>query len=146
MNAPLEQIAEQLRAAQADVTECLEALDAEHTVSCSQCGQEFTGRRAYGYSHCENHPPYRKAHPSPYVDKLETRIAGIPCLIGVLSYGRPAYISGAPENCDPGDCAEYDVLDARGRYAPWLARKVTDDEDARIQELIESVRSDWSYR
>ena len=33
-----------------------------------------------------------------YLDKIETRIAGIPCLIGVTSYGSPAYTAGAPEN------------------------------------------------
>ena len=79
-----------------------------------------------------------------YLDKLETRIAGIPCLIGVTSYGRPAYTAGAPENCDPGDCAEYDVLDMRGRPAPWLVQKITSAEDARILELIDAVNREWA--
>ena len=74
-----------------------------------------------------------------YLDKIETRIAGIPCLIGVTSYGRPAYTAGAPENCDPGDCAEYDVLDMRGRPAPWLVQKMKMADDTRILELIDAV-------
>lgn len=79
-----------------------------------------------------------------YIDRIEARVAGIPCLIGVTSYGRPAYLGGAPEDCDPGDCAEYDVLDMRGRPADWLARKLTDKDDARILETIDEVRRDWS--
>ena len=74
-----------------------------------------------------------------YLDKIETRIAGIPCLIGVTSYGRPAYTAGAPENCAPGDCAEYDVLDMRGRPAPWLVQKMKMADDTRILELIDAV-------
>ena len=74
-----------------------------------------------------------------YLDKIETRIAGIPCLIGVTSYGRPAYTAGAPENCAPGDCAEYDVLDMRGRPAPWLVQKIKMADDTRILELIDAV-------
>ena len=74
-----------------------------------------------------------------YLDKIETRIAGIPCLIGVTSYGRPAYTAGAPENCDPGDCAEYDVLDMRGRPAPWIVQKMKMADITRILELIDAV-------
>ena len=79
-----------------------------------------------------------------YLDKIETRISGIPCLIGVTSYGRPAYTAGAPENCDPGDCAEYDVLDMRGRPAPWIVQKMKMADDTRILELIDEVHSEWT--
>jgi len=79
-----------------------------------------------------------------YLDKIETRIAGIPCLIGVTSYGRHAYIAGAPENCAPGDCAEYDVLDMRGRPAPWLVQKMKMADITRILELIDAVNSEWA--
>jgi len=79
-----------------------------------------------------------------YLDKIETRIAGIPCLIGVTSYGRPAYTAGAPENCAPGDCAEYDVLDMRGRPAPWLVQKMKMADITRILELIDAVNSEWA--
>ena len=79
-----------------------------------------------------------------YLDKIETRIAGIPCLIGVTSYGSPAYTAGAPENCDPGDCAEYDVLDMRGRPAPWLVQKMKMADITRILELIDAVNREWA--
>lgn len=79
-----------------------------------------------------------------YLDKIETRIAGIPCLIGVTSYGRPAYTAGAPENCAPGECAEYDVLDMRGRPAPWLVQKMKMAGDTRILELIDAVNREWA--
>ena len=79
-----------------------------------------------------------------YLDKIETRVAGIPCLIGVTSYGRPAYTAGAPENCDPGDCAEYDVLDMRGKPAPWLVQKMKMADITRILELIDAVNREWA--
>ena len=79
-----------------------------------------------------------------YLDKIETRVAGIPRLVGVTSYGRPAYTAGAPENCDPGDCAEYDVLDMRGRPAPWLVQKMKMADDTRILELIDAVNREWA--
>ena len=55
MNAPLEMIAAHLRAARADVNECLDKLDALHTVSCSQCGREFVRNEPHGFSHCRSH-------------------------------------------------------------------------------------------
>lgn len=79
-----------------------------------------------------------------YLDKIETRVAGIPCLVGVTSYGRPAYTAGAPENCAPGDCAEYDVLDMRGRPAPWLVQKMKMADITRILELIDAVNREWA--
>ena len=50
----------------------------------------------------------------------------------------------APENCDPGDCAEYDVLDMRGRPAPWLVQKMKMADDTRILELIDAVNREWA--
>ena len=64
---------------------------------------------------------------------LDWRISGIPCRVRLTSYER---------DCD-GRCIEYIVLDSRGRPAPWLARKVSDDEHAAIaaefRELLENA-------
>lgn len=103
--------------------------------SCSQCGKEFVS--AHGYSHCENHAGKRAPASSRYLDIISTRVAGIPCLIGVTDYGFCAYISGPPERCYPGDPIEYDVLDMRERPAPWLAAKLTPADASRIVEMIE---------
>lgn len=55
MNAPLEMIAAHLRAIRAEVNECTDKLVTLHTVSCSQCGEEFTRDIPHGFSHCRNH-------------------------------------------------------------------------------------------
>lgn len=63
---------------------------------------------------------------------LDWRIAGIPCRVRLTTYER-----------GPEGCIEYDMLDSRGRPAPWLARKVSDDEHAAIaaefRELLENA-------
>lgn len=64
---------------------------------------------------------------------LDWRISGIPCRVRLTNYER---------DCD-GRCIEYIVLDSRGRPAPWLARKASDDEHAAIaaefRELLEGA-------
>ncbi len=58
MNAPFEQVIEQIRAARADVNECLDALDAPRSypnVSCSQCGGDFRAETPHGFSQCREH-------------------------------------------------------------------------------------------
>lgn len=71
---------------------------------------------------------------------LDSRVAGIPCKIQVLSYhhqepmGRSA---GSDWDCYGYTSIEFDVLDARGRPAPWLERKLnSDDRNAIEQEII----------
>lgn len=75
---------------------------------------------------------------------LDARIAGIPCQARILSYtpGHPA-----KTNADPGSCyessppeIEYEVLDRRGRLAPWLEAKLIDKERAALEfQLMEKV-------
>ena len=59
--------------------------------------------------------------------ELDTRICGIPCIVRVTHFS-----PGTPHGRELGDdpCWEYEVLDRRGRPAPWLARKIAArDED-----------------
>jgi hypothetical protein len=67
-----------------------------------------------------------------YIAEIEHRVAGIPCLIGVISY------ETEPQTWDdPGYTEmEWDILDRRGRLAPWLERKVTAKDEASIEEAI----------
>lgn len=77
---------------------------------------------------------------------IDTRIAGIPC----QAYVTHCYIQ-APHRGSAHTChsdmdyygyseIEFEVLDRRGRPAPWLAKKLTSDDDERIQsEIIEHL-------
>lgn len=75
-----------------------------------------------------------------YVAEIEHRVAGIPCLIGVIDYESytPAFISGPPDSCYPaeGGSGEWEILDRRGRPAAWLQRKLTPRDEDEINEVI----------
>lgn len=78
--------------------------------------------------------------------EIEDRVAGIPCLIGV-TYWKPFRLGrmfGPPELCypDEGGESEWEVLDRRGRPAPWLERKLTDAERGRIDMVVYEYMSD----
>ena len=79
-----------------------------------------------------------------YIAEIESRVAGIPCLIGVLSFDsvQGSYSYNAPSDMDYYGYteSEWDVLDRRGRSAAWLERKLTDDDRQRIeQEIAEAM-------
>lgn len=74
-----------------------------------------------------------------YIAEIKTRVAGIPCIIGVTEYNSVAGDSRADSDWDYNgytDC-EWEVLDRRGRPAPWLTKKVTDEDEAEIEKEIE---------
>lgn len=70
--------------------------------------------------------------------EFEHRIAGIPCLIRILHAEpfRAGFFSGPPERCypDEGGLIVWEVLDRKGRRAPWLERKADEKEMRRIEE------------
>ena len=71
--------------------------------------------------------------------EIETRVAGIPCIARVTHYFRQAPLG--PMADSDWDCygytnCEFDILDRRGRPAPWLERKATDDDRQRIEQEI----------
>lgn len=80
---------------------------------------------------------------------VQTRVAGIPCIARVTHFYRQRPWRGSAHSC-PSDMdwygfteCEFQILDRRGRPAPWLERKLTDDEVARIEEEItESMTND----
>ena len=75
-----------------------------------------------------------------YEAEIESRVAGIPCLIGVLSYTsvKGSYSYNAPSDLDYHGYteSEWDVLDRRGRPAPWLERKLSSKDHDRIERDI----------
>jgi hypothetical protein len=75
-----------------------------------------------------------------YIAEIESRVAGIPCLIGVTHFEsvRGSYNYHAASDWDYHgytEC-EFEVLDRRGRKAPWLERKLTDKI---IQEIEQDI-------
>jgi hypothetical protein len=80
---------------------------------------------------------------------VEINVCGIPAIARVLHYRpyEPAYRRGHPDNWEPASPPEIDfeILDRRGRPAPWLARKATEQERRRIEaELIEQLEGETS--
>jgi hypothetical protein len=84
-----------------------------------------------------------------YIAEIETRVAGIPCIIGVSYYNRVegSYSYHAASDWDYHGYteADWDVLDRRGRAAPWLAKKLTSDDESRIEREIGEYFSDDGY-
>lgn len=81
--------------------------------------------------------------------QIESRVAGIPCIIQTgrisISQGNHSPQAETPDeyygHCD----IEFDVLDRRGRPAPWLERKLTADITADIEtQILEELKNDYS--
>ena len=72
--------------------------------------------------------------------QIETRIAGIPCIV---TLDRMFVQKPLGPNCDSDwDCygyteIEFTVCDRRGRPAPWLERKMSDEDQSRIENELE---------
>lgn len=73
-----------------------------------------------------------------YIVEIETKVAGIPCIVGVTECSMVRADCGADSDWDYTGYSELQwvVLDRRGRPAPWLQRKVTDEDEERINEEI----------
>lgn len=75
-----------------------------------------------------------------YIAEIETRVAGIPCIIGVVDYSSTAgsYSYNAASDWDYYGYSEseWEVCDRRGRPAPWLARKLTSSIEREIEQEI----------
>ena len=75
-----------------------------------------------------------------YQAEFESRVAGIPCIIGVTHYVsvKGSYSYNAASDMDYYGYTECDfvVLDRRGRPAPWLERKLDDRMESDIEQEI----------
>jgi hypothetical protein len=75
-----------------------------------------------------------------YIAEIKARVAGIPCIIGVIEYESTAgsYDYNAPSDWDYHGYSEseWEVCDRRGRPAPWLAKKLTDEDESEIEKQI----------
>jgi hypothetical protein len=78
---------------------------------------------------------------------IDVRVCGIPAIARVLHYRpyEPAYRRGHPDNWEPASPPEIDfeILDRRGRPAPWLDRKLNNEARARLERgLIEYLEAE----
>jgi hypothetical protein len=75
-----------------------------------------------------------------YIAEIETRVAGIPCIVGVVEYNcvKGSYSYHAASDWDYYGYTDLDyvILDRRGRPAAWLERKLDDDMRADIEREI----------
>jgi hypothetical protein len=75
-----------------------------------------------------------------YIAEIETRVAGIPCIIGVIEFesvrGSYSYHAASDWDYHGYTESEWEVLDRRGRPAPWLAKKLSDKDESRIEKEI----------
>ncbi len=77
-----------------------------------------------------------------HIEDVKVRCAGIPCLARVTTYKVVPPWKGsaltAPSDMDYHGYTEveFDLLDRRGRPAPWLEAKLTSKETEKIEEQI----------
>ena len=75
-----------------------------------------------------------------YIAEIESRVAGIPCIIGVTHFesvkGSFDYHADSDWDYHGYTECEFEVLDRRGRKATWLERKLTDDMTQKIESEI----------
>lgn len=75
--------------------------------------------------------------------EFDTKISGIPCICRVDHY-RPAvpdHWGARMEDAEQGSPEEFDftILTRRGKPAPWLERKLTDQDRERLAEEWEAT-------
>ena len=78
-----------------------------------------------------------------FIAEIETRVAGIPCIVGVTSFVNVRGNVSADNEMDYHGYteSEFEVCDRRGRPAPWLARKMTSTDESRIEsEIAEYIK------
>ena len=79
---------------------------------------------------------------------VQTRVAGIPCIARTKHFFRQAPCRGSAHMCDSDldyygytEC-DFEILDRRGRPAPWLEHKLTASDVDRILGEIENADVD----
>jgi hypothetical protein len=85
--------------------------------------------------------------------EFDARVCGIPCIVRVTYWEAylPANVSGPPESCYPAEGGEgdWEILDTRGRPAPWLEKKMTDRDRNLLSEEVfnhmEQMETDYDY-
>lgn len=82
------------------------------------------------------------------MDTIQTTVSGIPCQIRIDHFHVQPPFQGSPWQCDSDidwygySEIEWTVLDRRGRPAPWLERKLSAADCARIEREIAAAQGD----
>lgn len=77
-----------------------------------------------------------------YIALINSKVSGIPCLIGVNTYWRNLPWKGSAHLCDSdvdfwGDYdIDYDILDRKGYKADWLVRKMSQADRYNVEAEI----------
>lgn len=81
-----------------------------------------------------------------FLAEIETRVAGIPCIVGVTYFesvgGSFSYHADSDLDYYGYTECEFTVCDRRGRPAPWLERKLTAEDTSRIESEIAEQMND----
>ncbi len=71
---------------------------------------------------------------------MHTRVSNIPCQVMITCYypARHANFRGTPDRWTPSEPEEisFQVLDRRGRVAPWLEEKLNEQDRRRIEDEL----------
>ena len=85
-----------------------------------------------------------------FIAQIQSRIAGIPCLIGVTKFHKVRPWKGSAASCPSSDdwygytTVEYEILDRQGRPAPWLEKKMDKAEvEAAIHDHFKEENNDY---
>lgn len=81
--------------------------------------------------------------------EIQTTVAGIPCIASLTYYHKQEPLG--PSADSDWDCygyteCEFDVLDRRGRPAPWLHRKMTEADESRIKSEFEEAAREGYFQ
>lgn len=80
--------------------------------------------------------------------RIKTRISGMPCTVRVTHYspGVPMRTTGSGfGDADPPEDEEFEfeVYDRGGYRAPWLERKVTEEDEIDLLRIYKERRDDY---
>ena len=83
---------------------------------------------------------YNKELDMSYIAKIESRVAGIPCIIGVTHFesvkGSFDYHADSDWDYHGYTECEFEMLDRKGYKAKWLESKITQDDESEIESII----------
>jgi len=71
-----------------------------------------------------------------FIAEIETRVAGIPCIIGVQDYQEGSGDRWCDSDFDYYGYSNWVICDRRGRTALWLEKKLTGSDAIRIDSEI----------
>lgn len=75
-------------------------------------------------------------------DQFASTVAGIPCIVHIDEYIVGSYSYHAASDIDYHGSVSFSILDRKGYEAPWLTKKMTPREEARIYEEIDQYYRD----